>query len=146
CKSDTPAIAIAYGQTLNETLTADCESANFDFAGQVGDLVTATYLGPTYGQHISLKRAGGDELGQAVLSTVGAVSDVTLPATETCRVTVDALDGYTGPFSILLYKASTHTAAITPGVSTGGSISVMGRIDEWTFNGTSGQICGVDVS
>jgi len=78
------------------------------------------------------------------VSTSGVLSDQALASNGTYRIVLEAADGLPpGAFSLLLFKDTVITTAITLGAATPGSLSAAGEVDEYTFAGTAGKTASV---
>ncbi|MBI1825209.1 MAG: hypothetical protein HY287_04710 [Planctomycetes bacterium] len=144
CPSNTPPIAIAYGQTRTSVFSSDCQIVNFQFSGNSDDVVSIMYLGPAQTRHVQLYAPNGTKLGTSSGGSGASLNDIVLPLDGTYQIAVEATDNQpTGSFSIGLSElgGATHVGFNTP---TGGVLSVPAEADTYSFDGVFGTTVTVD--
>lgn len=146
CTSDAPATPIAYGQTRNGTLIADCQIVNYEFAGTASDIATIMYFGSAFSRRIQLFAPNGTVIATSGGGQGASLNDIILPTTGTYRIAVEAGDNQTGgDFSIGLSRLGA-TFPIALDTATAGSLGQIGELDAFSFSGIFGATTNVDYS
>ncbi len=146
CPSNTPPLAMTYGQPVTGSFTAQCQIVNFTFTGQAGDVVLVVYTGSPSARPLKLLAPGGGVIATSGTSNGNllSIADTVLPATGTYTVVVEA-NNSTGDFGMSV-TAQAIGVPITINVPTAGLLTTLAEVDGHTFTGTAGTAVSVNWS
>lgn len=146
CLSNTPATPISYGQTIASSFAVDCQIVNFSFAGSMGDVVSAMYVGPTSTRRIRIFSPTGTELAASGAGPGVGIFDLALPSNGTYRLSAEASDNVAvGTFSIGLTEL-TDAVPIAFNTPVNTTIGQVAEVDLYSFNATAPSFVTVDYS
>jgi YD repeat-containing protein len=135
---------ITLGVTKNVVITSSGQTARLTFSATTGQQVSVNMTGMT-ATELSLWGANGQMVLKTSYTSAGATIDaVTLPATGTYTIWVNPLGAGTGSVNVTAYNAPDVVVQIAPGETKNITINTPGQNARVTFNGSAGQIIGVN--